>query len=331
MQTLRSRAGNTGILRRSAAGVAAAAIAVMLAAAGASAFPQFSATSGSSTYCRSCHGDFRAASYTSPRDGMNWGNLHNLHRQTMLSGDCETCHVSSGRFPVTLNLSAGGVGLSPIACMGCHGRAQDNVPANPEVAAGGSGYGAGLRQHHHVSGITLCASCHQDADPANYTPVQENVLPPYYGLGGTAHPAMPTQSCNGNGSENFAGAPEGLDNDGDDQYDGMDVACMPTGVPEAIATAGSPGLTVFQNVPNPFTAGTRIDYELTRASRVEIRILDVSGRAVREIAAGTRGAGRWHAEWDGLDRDGRRLPGGIYFCEVRSGEGTARMRMVLLH
>jgi len=44
------------------------------------------------TNCRLCHGDFRAGSYTSLVDGMNWGNLHDLHRTTMLGGDCSTCH-----------------------------------------------------------------------------------------------------------------------------------------------------------------------------------------------------------------------------------------------
>ena len=44
------------------------------------------------TNCRACHGDFRASIYTSPA-GVNWGvNLHDLHRTTMLSGDCNTCH-----------------------------------------------------------------------------------------------------------------------------------------------------------------------------------------------------------------------------------------------
>jgi hypothetical protein len=46
------------------------------------------------TNCRACHGDFRASAYTSPA-GVNWGvNLHDLHRTTMLSGDCNTCHMS---------------------------------------------------------------------------------------------------------------------------------------------------------------------------------------------------------------------------------------------
>jgi hypothetical protein len=173
------------------------------------------------TNCRACHGDFRAAAYVSPVDGQNWGNIHNLHRTTMLNGDCSACHFSS-RFPTFIGSSTGGTGLSPIGCLGCHGRAEDNVPGNPEF---GAGYGAGLRQRHQIAGVTDCIECHADSDPANYTPVAENVLPPFYANPGTNHPAMPTQSCNANGSENFAGTAEGLDNDGNNIYDTNDVSC----------------------------------------------------------------------------------------------------------
>ncbi len=179
---------------------------------------------GDSSNCGSCHGDFRATAYVSPVDGQNWGNLHNVHRTTMLGGDCDACH-GADTFPVILDESNGGTGLEAIGCMGCHGRSEDNVAGNPEVGAGRSGYGAGLRQHHQNAGATVCSNCHLDANPANYTPVGENVLPPYYASPGTGHPAMPTQSCNGNGSENFAGAAQGLDNDGDDLYDTSDTNC----------------------------------------------------------------------------------------------------------
>ncbi|MHB8877367.1 MAG: hypothetical protein ACYC8T_27050 [Myxococcaceae bacterium] len=141
----------------------------LLWAGSAAAYPQYSANKDA-TNCRACHGDFRAGAYTSLSDGTGWGNLHDLHRSTMLGGDCSTCHGAT-RFPALLSSSSGGTGLAPIACAGCHGRAGDNVAANPEVAAGRSGYGAGLRQHHQRSGIAVCAGCHADANPAAYTPV----------------------------------------------------------------------------------------------------------------------------------------------------------------
>jgi len=190
----------------------------------AGAFSQYS-TDGSTGNCASCHGDFRAANYVGLTDGQSWGNLHDLH-QTMLSGDCDTCHSSGPRFPVILDDSAGGTGLQSISCVGCHGRSQD--AGNDSISGG---LGAGLRQHHWNTGTTSCVNCHTDANPANYTPVGENVLPNYYASPGTGHTNMPTDPCNPSGSEDFAGSTEGLDNDGDNIYDGADPDCQAVGVP----------------------------------------------------------------------------------------------------
>ena len=185
----------------------------------AHAYDQYSQNGGDATNCGTCHGDFRQSNYTSPVDGMDWGNIHNLHRFTMLNSDCDACHGGSSYFPVLLASSTGGTGLAAIGCVGCHGRAEDNTPANP------AGYGAGLRQKHYNGGVTGCTGCHDDADPANFTPVAENVLPPYYANPGTDHSAMPTGPCGGQG-ENFAGDARGLDNDGDGSYDDADPDCV---------------------------------------------------------------------------------------------------------
>ena len=176
------------------------------------------------TGCGACHGDFRASNYVSLMDGQSWGNLHDLHRTTMLGGDCNVCHSGASRKPVYIASSAGGTGLQAISCMGCHGRSQD---AGHDDTSGG--LGAGLRQHHTRAGQTDCQGCHSDATPANYTPVGENVKPPYYATPGTGHPNMPTDPCNANptatGKETFAGSLLGLDTDGNDLYDGADPAC----------------------------------------------------------------------------------------------------------
>lgn len=221
----RNTAGGRWIPRGLVLPCALAVVGLWFSSQSSSAYTQYSQNGGDATNCGTCHGDFRATSYVSLVDGQNWGNLHNLHRNTMMNGDCDVCH-GSGEFPVILDASNGGTGLSPIGCVGCHGRAEDNVAGNPEVGAGRSGYGAGLRQHHQTAGATVCSDCHLDAIPAGYTPAGENTPPPYYADPGTNHPAMPTESCNSNGSENFAGLAQGLDNDGDDFFDASDTDCV---------------------------------------------------------------------------------------------------------
>lgn len=186
--------------------------------------------------CAQCHSDFNQGTYTSLADGQSYGDtLMNLHKD-LLASDCNTCHGSGRNFPVLLNKSAGGTGLAPIACIGCHGRQEDrdsascNDPAsavgfcstsrNPSIQctidadcpAGETcivpcGDGAGLRQHHFNVNRTIstnngpvstqiCVTCHSDADPANFTPAGEDTPPPYYFTPDPDHPDKPTDPCN---------------------------------------------------------------------------------------------------------------------------------------
>lgn len=138
----------------------------------------------------------------------------------MLSGECSACH---GNGAVSTSSSSGSNGFN-LGCNGCHGR--------PESAAGGKIIAAGLRQHHWNNGITDCVVCHSDSNPASFTTVGENVLPPYYFTPDTAHPNKPTDPCNPNGEENFAGTSIGLDNDGDGLYDLNDDNCQVTTAPD---------------------------------------------------------------------------------------------------
>ena len=168
--------------------------------------------------CAACHGDYRASPYISLADGGNWvDGLHDVHRNTMLGGDCATCHTGANRIPTFLGLSDGGTGLDPISCVGCHGRSE-----------GGTVTGAGLRQHHFINGIIGCATCHpDDSDPAGFTTVGEDILPPYYFTPDASHVNKPTDSCSPNGEEDFAATAIGLDNDGDGTYDQNDSDCGP--------------------------------------------------------------------------------------------------------
>lgn len=288
----------------------------------AAAYPYY--TQGSNNYCSGCHGGFRSSNYTSLVDGQNWGNLHNLHRSTMLSGDCETCHGNND-YPVSLDSSAGGSGLAAISCMGCHGRAEDNVPANPSYPFG---YGAGLRQHHTSAGVSACLNCHDDADPANYTPVGEDVLPTYYANPGSGHSNMPTSACNEDGSENFAGATIGLDNNGNNVYDGDDAACNGAS-PAPDQPAALAGL--LQNHPNPFNPSTTIKYVLPDAGYARVQIYSVTGELVRTLVnASNQAAGTYQVEWNGTDDNGRPVSSGVFFYRLESAGGSEMQKMTLV-
>lgn len=180
--------------------------------------------------CAGCHGDFRAPNYISQSDGAAWTgtysattitSLHDIHRRLIAPG-CDTCHSGATRIPVLLDSSDGivlnGATEYTIACLGCHGRA--------EIGEGGTVTSAGLRQHHQSAGVTVCAGCHTDTTPAAFTTVGEQVFPPYYPLVDPARLTKPSNPCNPDGNETFAGT-FGLDNDGDGVYDQNDSNCQP--------------------------------------------------------------------------------------------------------
>lgn len=85
-----------------------------------------------------------------------------------------------------------------------------------------------MRQHHFNAGETICLDCHDDADPNEYTPVDEGFFPPYYAIApDTAHPNKPTDPFSPNDEEDYAGSTKGLDNDGNLAYDTADPAYVP--------------------------------------------------------------------------------------------------------
>ena len=293
---------------------------LLILATTASAYDRWS-IDDDATNCGSCHGDFRSNAYTSPSDGQLWGNIHNLHRSTMLSGDCNACH-GNDTFPVLLASATGGDGLAGISCMGCHGRSEDNVAANPEFP---NGAGAGLRQHHYNAGVTNCAGCHGDSNPANYTTVGEDVLPPFYADPGTNHPNIPTDSCNLDGSENFAGAAVGLDNDGDGNYDADDGDCVDTAVPSS-----APAAMLVTNFPNPFNPQTTIRFVVEAAGTVRLAVYSVDGVLVRVLREGYLEAGSHDQRWDGTDSRGRPMTSGLYLCRMESATAVLSRPMMLV-
>ncbi len=82
--------------------------------------------------------------------------------------------------------------------------------------------------------------------------------------------------------------------------------------------------------PNPFVGQTSLLVALPRAANLRIDIIDASGRRVRELLTDWLPAGLHARHWDGRDADGRRAPGGVYYCRIRSDAGSAGCSLILL-
>ena len=78
--------------------------------------------------------------------------------------------------------------------------------------------------------------------------------------------------------------------------------------------------TLEQNFPNPFGIGsghtiTIVTYGIPEQSTVMLRVYDVHGRIVSELASGKKDAGTYTVEFDATN-----LPSGIYLYRLDAGE-----------
>ncbi len=92
---------------------------------------------------------------------------------------------------------------------------------------------------------------------------------------------------------------------------------------------------LLQNYPNPFNPETWMPYQLAKPAYMRIRIYDPSGRLVRTLDLGYRGAGFYtsHTEaayWDGRNETGERVSSGLYFYQLQTDHFSAMRRMVIL-
>jgi hypothetical protein len=79
--------------------------------------------------------------------------------------------------------------------------------------------------------------------------------------------------------------------------------------------------------PNPFGQQTQIDFAVSTAGRVELRIYDVSGRQIRALVQGRSfEVGTYAVTWDGRRDDGARAPAGVYFVGLKVGAGGRETR-----
>lgn len=106
------------------------------------------------------------------------------------------------------------------------------------------------------------------------------------------------------------------------------IGAWPVGCPTT--GAGEPGARLDlapRGRPNPFADHVTIVWTRKAPGAAGMRIIDLSGRTVREISTGGD-AGRVEVIWDGRDGAGNVLPSGVYFLET-TGSGPRRVGRLL--
>lgn len=86
------------------------------------------------------------------------------------------------------------------------------------------------------------------------------------------------------------------------------------------------------NYPNPFNAGTTIEFEVAASQEpIQIQIYNILGKQIRNYRAGSLAPGKHQIHWNGCDESGRPVESGIYFARMKTeslGYGILKMSFV---
>jgi hypothetical protein len=82
--------------------------------------------------------------------------------------------------------------------------------------------------------------------------------------------------------------------------------------------------------PNPFVTETQFGVSLDEPTRADVAVFDVTGRQVALLFDGVLPRGTSQFTWDGRQRSGDPMPGGIYFYRLTLPNRVITRRVVLL-
>lgn len=94
--------------------------------------------------------------------------------------------------------------------------------------------------------------------------------------------------------------------------------------------AGAATTIRLRSHPNPFNAGTWIEFTLARAAAVQLVIYALDGRLVYAWPRALRTAGSHRLWWSGKGSAGQHLASGIYYLRLRADRSIAQHKLLLL-
>lgn len=71
-----------------------------------------------------------------------------------------------------------------------------------------------------------------------------------------------------------------------------------------------------QNMPNPFTGFTDINFGVYKPAQVQLLITDTNGSLVKTLLDQRMGAGRFSIQWNGISNKGSSAVKGMYYCTL---------------
>ena len=88
--------------------------------------------------------------------------------------------------------------------------------------------------------------------------------------------------------------------------------------------------SLSQNYPNPFNPSTNINFSIVDASEVSLKVYDLSGKEINELANNFYTPGTYNVIWDATDSYGNQVSSGIYIYQLKTNDGILSNSMILM-
>ena len=99
---------------------------------------------------------------------------------------------------------------------------------------------------------------------------------------------------------------------------------------EIIVDGLSADFLLMQNVPNPFSEYTRIQYQIPEEGQVELTVYSLAGAKVRTLISEYKPAGIYEVTWFGNDDRGNKMSDGLYVYVLRCNDKYIIKKSLLL-
>ena len=83
--------------------------------------------------------------------------------------------------------------------------------------------------------------------------------------------------------------------------------------------------------PNPFNSSVTIQYFLKKEEKLLLTLYDVKGKQVKILSNTIETAGVKSIKWDSKDRNGKRVPSGLYFVSLRVNNQKEIEKLLLIN
>lgn len=85
-----------------------------------------------------------------------------------------------------------------------------------------------------------------------------------------------------------------------------------------------------QNYPNPFNPQTRIDYQVSQTTKVNISVYNILGKLVTTLVDEVKSPGQYSINWNSTDNNGLQVSSGIYMAKMIGNNYSATRKLILL-